>query len=309
MKVALLFIDGVGIGAKDPAINPLARQPFLLSQFEDGTGESLSGGEVFSVDATFGVAGRPQSASNQTALLTGEPAPVLIGRHLLGFPNAPLRELIARRSIVKRLVEAGRTATFANCYPAGYLDALNLKRTASQAADVDIPPSAVRKLRASATTLAMTAGGVLLRTLDDARRGEGLTNDIDGDRARKRGFDVPLRTPEQAARIFLELTRHFDFTLFEHYLADEAGHAMDWMGALETLGAFDRFAREVVRGADEELHVLICSDHGNVEDLSNRRHTLHQVPVLSFGPARGLGPGPRNVSDVGTAILRSLGIG
>ncbi|NOJ81384.1 metalloenzyme, partial [Myxococcus xanthus] len=35
MRVALLFIDGVGIGRKDPAVNPLAHREHLLSHFED----------------------------------------------------------------------------------------------------------------------------------------------------------------------------------------------------------------------------------------------------------------------------------
>jgi len=29
VRVALLFIDGVGVGAAEPAVNPLARGPFL----------------------------------------------------------------------------------------------------------------------------------------------------------------------------------------------------------------------------------------------------------------------------------------
>jgi hypothetical protein len=306
VSVALLFIDGVGVGERNPQLNPLARERFLLSQFQDGTGEPLEGGRFCSVDATFGVPGRPQSASNQTALLTGDPAPRLIGRHVLGFPNGDLRKIIERRSVVKTLAAAHRRSTFVNCYPAGYLDALGLARRPSAAADVAIPVAARRRLRASATTLAMAAGGIALRTLDDARSDEGLTNDIDGARARERGFDVPARTPEQAARIFLRISAEFDFTLFEHYLADEAGHARDWARAQQSLRTFDRFARAVVRGKSEELEVLICSDHGNVEDLSSRSHTLNRVPVLHFGSAQT--PQLRTVADVGRFILELLGV-
>src|SRR5687768_5210250 len=115
VRVALLFIDGVGIGRADPAVNPLARLPLLLSQFTDRDGEPLpSGGHLQALDTTFGVPGRPQSASNQTAFLTGLPAPRLIGKHVLGFPNPALRELLAASSIVKQLVAAERSATFAN---------------------------------------------------------------------------------------------------------------------------------------------------------------------------------------------------
>lgn len=306
MRVALLFIDGVGIGRRDASINPLARERFLLSQFQDGPGEPLGNGQLHAVDATFGVPGRPQSASNQTAILTGEPAPRLIGRHVLGFPDPKLRRILREQSIVKRLAEAKRSSGFANCYPGAYLDALGLAHRADATADLEIPAAAGRALKASATTLAMAAAEIPLRTLDDARREEGLTNDIDGRHARARGFDVPTRTPKEAAEIFLKLSSGYDFTLFEHFLADEAGHARDWSKASETLGTFDAFARAILENKPGDLDVLICSDHGNVEDLSVRSHTLNPVPVLHFGKGRLLPL--ENVADVGRCVLHLLGV-
>lgn len=308
MSVALLFIDGVGIGRRDPDCNPLARGEFLLSQFEDGSGSTLpGGGALCAVDPTFGVPGRPQSASNQTAILTGLPAPKMIGSHVLGFPNPPLRALLAEHSIVKRITGAGRSATFANAYPAGYLDALGLKRRAAASPDVVIPPKAVRRIRPSATTLSMAAGGVALRTLDDARGGEALTNDISGRRACDRGFQVPQRSAGEAAEILWRIAGDADFVLFEHYLADEAGHAQDHAAAQDALSTFDAFARAVVLNKPEDAHVLICSDHGNVEDLSTRSHTLNPVPVLMFGPrTEAVRAHFRDVADVGRTILSLL---
>jgi len=305
--VALVFIDGVGIGRPDPTVNPLATSGYLLSQFNDGTGERLPDGALASLDATFDVPGRPQSASNQTALLTGEPAPALIGRHVLGFPNAPLRALLQEKSIIKRMVSGHRSATFANCYPAGYLDALRLRRAHGPVEDVNLPQRAHRRLRASATTLAMAAGDVALRTLDNARRGEGLTHDIDGSRARGL-FDVPRRSPDEAAEIFWGLARDSDFVMFEHYLADEAGHARDWSRARQALDTFDWFCRAAVISRPRNWHLLVCSDHGNVEDLSSRSHTLNRVPLLHFGPAPAWDEPPRNLAELGRAILRLLGI-
>ena len=237
MRVALLFIDGVGVGRRAPEENPLAEAGHLLSQFHDAPGHPLPhGGECVPVDATFGVPGRPQSASNQTAILTGLPAPVRVGGHVLGFPNAALRALLAEHSLVRRLVEAGRSATFANAYPAGYLDALGLARRPSPVPDIVLPPGSLRRLRPSASTLAFAAGRVPLRTLEDARQDEGLAHDVTGARARAHGLDTPLRTPEEAARVFWRIAAQADFTFFEHYLADEAGHAQDWTAARSALG-------------------------------------------------------------------------
>jgi hypothetical protein len=300
VRVALLFIDGVGIGRRDPAINPLARAEYLLSQFDDGTGTEIAGGALHTVDATFGVPGRPQSATNQAALLTGEPAPRLLGKHLLGFPNPALRELISRASIAKRLIELGRGATFANAFPAGYLDAVGLPRRAGRAEGT--PPARLsRKWRPSATAWAMTAGGALLRTLEDARAGEGLTNDLNGARARAFGLDAPERGAEEAAEILWRVASGNAFTLFEHSLADDAGHARDFEAAADSLGRFDAFAREVIRRRPADAAVVICSDHGNVEDLSTRNHTLNLVPVLSFGAAL---PRCDTLADVGESLRR-----
>lgn len=314
MRVALLFIDGVGIGRADPAVNPLARHPYLLSQFADAPGTALpAGGHLHAVDPTFGVPGRPQSASNQTALYTAAPAPGELGRHVLGYPDAPLRERLARGSIVRRLVEAGRTATFANCFPLPYLEAFGLPYRAREGAGgalpvPPLPPRARRRLRPSASTLAFAAGGVPFRTLEDLAEGQGLTHDVDGARSRERGFPAPLRTPEEAAEVLLRVSAGADFTLFEHFLADEAGHAQDGAAAEAALGTFDALLRAVVAGRPDDLAVLVCSDHGNVEDLSTRGHTLHPVPVLTFG----VGPVPpvplATVADVGRLVLHLLAV-
>lgn len=301
MRVALLFTDGVGVGPRR-ASNPLTRGEFLLSQFDDGTGTPLpSGGARHDVDTTFGVEGRPQSATNQTAIFTGLAAPRLVGSHLLGYPNAPLKALLDEHSIVRKVTRAARTATFANAYPPSYLDALGLARTPGNSVDLAIPPKYLRRIKPSASTLAMSAGGVPLRTFDDARRDRGITHDIDGVRARQR-VDVPERTSQQAANIFWSLAA--DFTLFEHYLADEAGHAQDEAAAVTAISTFDAFAREVIAQRPPDAHVLICSDHGNVEDLTTRGHTTHPVAVLSFGPGRI--SALENVADVGRAVLSLL---
>jgi Metalloenzyme superfamily len=310
MRVVVLFIDGVGIGRNEPEVNPLARCDYLLSHFQEEPPRALpEGGRCFPVDPTFGVAGRPQSASNQTAILTGQPAPVLIGRHVLGYPDAPLRELLARHSIVKRLVAAGRSATFANSYPVAYLDALKLTRRPSPSApELIIPPAALRRLKASASTLAFAAGQVPLRTLEDARAGWGLTHDITGESARGRSLNVPRRTPAEAAQVFWQVAGEADFTFFEHYLADEAGHARDFAAAREALDTFDAFARAVIATRPAEARVLVCSDHGNVEDLSTRSHTLNPVPVLYFGPPAPEVEALATVADVGRTVLRWLDV-
>ena len=181
-------------------------------------------------------------------------------------------------------------------YHSGYLGSL------------EFPERWRRRLRPSATTLAMRAASIPLRTFEDAWEGEAITNDLSGARARMRGLDAPERTPEDAADVFLRLCATHDFVLFEHYLADEAGHARDGDAAELALTTFDRFARRVVENKRDDLHVLVTSDHGNVEDLSTRSHTLHPVPVLYFGQSPEQVESIETVADVGTSILQLLGV-
>lgn len=289
MRVAILFTDGVGVGSRDPAINPLARGEYLLSQFDDGGGTALpTHGTRADVDTTFGVEGRPQSASNQTAIFTGQPAPKLLDRHVLGYPNAALRALLARHSIVRALRDAGREVTFLNSFPLAYLDALGLKHAPSADDGIAIPPRYSKRLKASASTLAFAAAGAEFRTLSQ----RGLTHDL------------RRVSPHDSAARFWGLAA--DFTLFEHFLADEAGHARDFEAAADALSRFDVFARAVIAARPGDAHVIICSDHGNVEDLSTRSHTHNRVAVLHFGDTTP--PPMHTVADVGAAALHLLGV-
>ena len=283
MPVLFVFVDGVGAGARDPEVNPLARVEHLLSRFDDGTGAPLpGGGAAVLADACLGVPGRPQSATGQATLLTGENAPRALGAHLLGFPNAPLRALIERGSIFRRLAESGRRATFANAYPVAYLRALGL---ACEGEVEGLFAGRKRRPRPSATTVAFAAGGGRFRTWKDAREGRGLTPDLTAARARAVGAELPARTPGEAAEVLLAIASDHDFTLFEFFESDEAGHAQSMEASLDALGRLDLFLRMLVERLPAGLSLVVTSDHGNVEDLSTRNHTLARVPVLGFGPA------------------------
>ena len=304
MSVLFVFVDGVGAGARDPEVNPLARGEFLLSQFSDGSGVPLPrGGRAARADACLGVPCRPQSATGQTTLLTGENAPRRLGRHLLGFPNARLRELLLHRSIFRTLAEAGRSGTFANAYPVAYLRAIGFPCDGEPEFSLGR-----RRVRASATTVAFSAGASRFRTWADARAGQGLTPDITAARAARLGAGIPTRSPVEAAEILLGLAEEHDLTLFEFFESDEAGHSRSMERALETLSRLDLFLRALVKGLPERCALLVASDHGNLEDLSSRNHTLWPVPVLGFGAAAGRVEEVRDLTQVAPLLLELAGI-
>jgi len=302
VPVLFVFVDGVGAGAPDPGRNPLARGEFLLSRFEDGSGAPLpGGGQAALIDARLGVPGRPQSATGQTTILTGENAAAHLGKHLLGFPNASLRALLQDRSLYRRLAEAGRRFAFANAYPVAYLRALGFEAEGE-------PEFALRRrARPSATTVAFAAGGGTFRTFGDARAGAGLTHDLTARRAKELGLDLPERTPAEAADILWRLAEGHDLCAFEFFETDEAGHARSMEKALDALHRLDAFLRALVARLGPADALVVASDHGNLEDLSTRNHTLAPVPLLGFGRAAPRVGSVRDLTGLAPLLLELAG--
>ena len=309
MGTILAFVDGVGAGRRDPLVNPLAAQESLLSFFDDGGRPELPReGRAALVDACLGVEGRPQSATGQTTIFTGVNGSQALGKHLLGFPNKALREILSQHSIFKGLAVAGLTSTFANAYPTGYLEALGLPFTPTAAPEPKLPEKVKRFLRASASTCAAVAGGVALRNFDQLREGLAVTHDLTSAGAQKRGYDLPPRTPLESAGVVLRLMKTHDFVLMEHFLLDELGHARDLAACERVLGEYDAFLRSLVHGLGPDDHLLVVSDHGNVEDLSTRSHTRNPVPFLVFGPrADAIAGRVRSLVDVRAAVFLACG--
>ena len=77
-SVLLFFIDGLGIGTRGPH-NPLdnLNNSAPLAVFQNEEPLRFLDGIVVPTDTCLGIAGRPQSASGQTTILTGVNAPAL----------------------------------------------------------------------------------------------------------------------------------------------------------------------------------------------------------------------------------------
>ena len=79
-------------------------------------------------------------------------------------------------------------------------------------------------------------------------------------------------------------SRGYDLALFEYWITDIAGHQQDMQSAIDLLEMFDIVLGSLVRSWNgNEGLILITSDHGNLEDLSTRRHTQNEVPLLLIG--------------------------
>ncbi|MGI8835761.1 MAG: alkaline phosphatase family protein [Pyrinomonadaceae bacterium] len=266
MSVLLFFIDGLGIGTQGPQ-NPFDgladAEPLAL--FANEGAPPIHGGIVVPTDARMGIEGRPQSASGQTTILTGINVPTLLGYHKQGFPNAAMLEILREHSIFLQLKRAGvGPITFANTYTQRFFGE--------------------RPRWVSATTAAMEAAAVPFRKVADLKAGRAVFHDFTNQLLIESGEDVELRSAEKAAEVLASLVSEHKFTLYEYFITDKVGHMQDMLMARNTLQNLARLIRELLVRIDlNRTSVIITSDHGNIEDLSSRNHTLNMVPTIVWG--------------------------
>lgn len=295
MGLLFVFLDGVGLGPAGDH-NPLARNPAphlraLLSGPLTLEHVSQEDGVVLrALDATLGMPGLPQSATGQTSLFTGANAAALVGGHLPGHPGPRLRDLIAGQSILKRAVDRGYRATFANGYSAWYW----------QRAEAG-------ELRHSASTLTTMAAGLPFRTEVDVQKGQALFWDVTHAFVRAWVPEVPSRTPDQAAQVLLGLARQYDLVLYESFLWDLVGHRRLPLPEAEAVALLDEFLGTLAEGLESGDTLVVSSDHGNFEDARRRIHTTNPVPLLAMGAASDCFHEVGSIVDVAGAILRALG--
>jgi hypothetical protein len=276
----MLFIDGLGIGSEDPVINPMAgsRYSHLRTFLRRAT----------PIDTTLGVQGLPQSATGQATLLTGANAAQFMRRHVEGFPGAALRTLVRKRNLLSELVARGYLATFANAY---YLED---------------PGAHARMRRPSVTTVAALSAFGEVRQTGDLLRDEAVYQDLTRASLQSRGYTGRLVTPEESAAHLLNLARRMDFTLFEYFQTDRVAHRGSEQEKARVLDALNRFLGGLLVFSKERGNLLLlCSDHGNLEDARTTTHTLNPVPFAALGTGScGLKTRVCSLLDVTPALLK-----
>ena len=93
----------------------------------------------------------------------------------------------------------------------------------------------------------------------------------------------PQFPPEMPENGLPRLAREFDFVLFEYWKTDHAGHAMDHTEARAVLEDFDGMLHGLLHELEGSTLLLLTSDHGNMEDLGTKVHTLNDVPLVLHG--------------------------
>ncbi|MDX1638824.1 MAG: alkaline phosphatase family protein [Balneolaceae bacterium] len=296
MAIIFLFIDGVGLGGeieanpfyknRYPAFRRMTRdQPFSHKAEPVADSEHVFTG----IDARLDTEGLPQSGTGQTTLFTGENAAKKVGRHFGPFPHSKIKPLLRGKSLFRKAEQMGKSVVFMNAYPDVFFE------------------RAERKNRWSCTTLMTKSAGIPLHTKEDVVQGRALTAELTQETWREvLGIDVPEIKPEEASHRVINMTREKDLILYEYYLTDKAGHEQDHDKAETVIGRFDAFLDALIENKRQEDTIILSSDHGNVEDLSVKTHTLNNVPLYALGPGAGRFREVESIQDVTPAILDIL---
>ncbi len=296
-----LFLDGVGIGEKNQETNPffsagLNHLKKVFKGIPSLDNPSIENGSAFiqPCDALLGVEGLPQSGTGQVTLFTGVNAAKLIGFHFGPYPHSQIQPLLDEKNIFKVLKSSGLDVYFANAFPKQFFEYVERGR---------------RKL--SATTLSCMMSGIPLCNEDSLRNGDGISADITAERWRSElGYtDIEPIKPFEAGKRLRDIARRHDFTMFEYFLTDKAGHEQDRAFAEAVLETFDEFVGGIMsRGSEDDgvmkLTVLISSDHGNVEDLSVKTHTFNPAFTAVAGEHAEFFKGKlKSLTDITPAIV------
>lgn len=329
MKFLFFFIDGIGLGHDDPSCNPFAcaDMPHLQNLLD---GRRLVSDAILprsnnrtytenvpnpqkdpqrgihqhhrfendrctllALDACLGMEGLPQSATGQAALLTGKNMSAELGYHQGPKPNAELVDLIRDDNLFKALQDIGLKVTLLNAYPPVYFAGIDSGRR-----------------QQGVVAFVVTSAGIPLKTTSDLLAGRALSADFTGQGWRDQlGFpDIPRLEPFEAGEHLGMLAQEYDFTFFEYWLSDYVGHRRNMSSACALLETFDKVLGGLLDvWNDEQGLILITSDHGNLEDLSTRRHTSNLVPALVIGVPQLRLPFAatlHDLTDVTPAILR-----
>jgi hypothetical protein len=278
-SILVLFIDGLGLGPDEPESNPLASAIMpnlsslldgqrLLSDSSPFEGERAS---LYALDTTLGIAGSPQSATGQAVLLTGRNVPEEIGEHYGPKPNPAVAAILRKDNLFMEIQRRGGTAALINAYPPQYFQGI----------------SSGRRLY-SAIPLAVTTAGIDLMTAEDLQAGRAMSPDFTGEGwSSQADFPpAPKYTALEAGKHMAQLTQNYTLAWFDYWLSDYAGHRGTKDQAISILETLDEVLGGLLMNWEgTENLVILTSDHGNLEDLSARGHTLNPVPALLIGPS------------------------
>lgn len=285
MKELFLFVDGLGLAPPAPD-NPVTPEvcPTICHLINTAS---------IPIDACLGIPdGAPQSATGQASLFCGRNAAAFMGRHVTGFPGPTLRSFVEEDNVFLRMKAAGKYARFADAYLSNSVDEIRSRRFRS------------------VTTVAALTVPETVSLREDLMNNRAVLHDITRSHLLGKGYIGPTISPQTAADHLIQIAVQHDYTLFEYFLTDQAGHSGSLETASNILHTLDAFLAELFPLADDfGISVTLSSDHGNIEAIAQKGHTYNKVPLIATGKgASHLLSSCHSIVDVTPAILQNFGI-
>jgi hypothetical protein len=251
-----LALDGVGHPADAPPESVWDQDLPTLRPLVDAG---------LALDTTLGVPGLPQSGTGQTCWLTGQDAVRYMGEHFGPHPGPTLQRLLRAAGLPGRLTAAGGRAALVNSYVPEYF--------AAQA----------RRPRAGCFPYAFGAAGLPLNPpgfpLIPATLGLSYAEPW-----------TPVRDLAELSRLgeALGLAAHgADLLVADLWFGDLLGHRGRVPTPPEVMAAGRAYLARVDALLEGVLQTgaraVLGSDHGNLENLNVKAHTLARVPFAGVG--------------------------
>lgn len=273
-----LALDGVGHPADAPPGSVWDQELPALRPLVDAG---------LALDTTLGVPGLPQSGTGQSCWLTGQDAVRYMGEHFGPHPGPTLQRLLRAAGLPGRLAQAGGRAALVNHYSPEYF--------AAQA----------RRPRVGCFPYAFGAAGLPLNPpglpLIPVTLGLSYAEPW-----------RPVRGLPELAHLGEALGRaaqDADLLVADLWFGDLLGHRGRVPTPPEVLTAGRAYLARVDALLGGLLHVgarvVLGSDHGNLENLNVKAHTLARVPFAGAGvDLRGAG----DIVQAGQALAAELGL-
>lgn len=293
----MILLDGIGIGKEDYQFNPFFKYNFKTFKKIFGSIPSLKIPEIqnsnkflFPADAVLGVNGLPQSGTGQASIYTGENIPKLAGKHYGPFPYSTSVPVLLKKHLLIEFKNEKNGSYFANGYPKVFFDYINSGKT-----------------RLSVTPLTLLKSGIEFNSATDVRKGTAITAELTNERWNKKlNYKLPVIKPRTAAKRLLKISSKYNFTLYEYYLSDHLGHRRLADEFEKLFTELDEFLFTLLTEIDgTNLTLIICSDHGNLEDLSVKTHTRNPALTITAGrKAESLSKSIKKITDIKPAIIK-----
>ena len=242
------------------------------------------------IDACLDVPGLPQSATGQATMFTGVNCAAAVGKHCEGFPGPDLRKIVESDNLFLQLKRRGKRIRFADAYLVDSVEELSKSR-----------------FKSVTTVMALTVPETVA-TVEDLMGDRALMQDLTRETIQDRYPDVPVISPQRAAEHLFNIACENDFTLFEFFQTDVSGHSMDYGRACAVLRVYDRFLASLIRYTNAAgITLVMTADHGNIEAMDERGHTLNPVPFIVYGPGEEkIRERVSSLKDVTPALLEAF---